>query len=863
MLAIVTTDALCLADPAALKHPPTLLPTSKALPVPCRASTWSQHLYLASSSSIHKYSPHEASLHQVYTSTEDITSIVAKHTGNAIIFAAANRVHVLESDRVSQMLESHKSPITALSLSNDSTLLASATTSAVHVHNLSLLSHTVLRGLPPARITACTFHPHARTRLLLCVGTQVMVYDTTKPSGPIKTVQIGDSCNGEMVAIACSPFSKTLVATATSGGDVALIDLDKEKGLFKAVNVKTPLTSLAFTPEGAAIYLGTENGKLLILDLRTLDKPPKAVTVSENGSRIETMCVHRKSKPSASEPKSKPTSLSEGKPTDSAPKSKLVPNPSRPTPDPETAYLFGGAPRRPSGNPISPSPLRSSNLNLKSPLSQSRNPFNPNSQSSSTVNMRSPRPSNPTSPNVLVRERSKAGSIGAGVKSPARVAVATKLRTGVAVTPKKATGVTPKKIAPVPARNTKAGSGERGIFSPVRTNAFSPAHGNIDPDLGNVSVHLNVPKKDDGLFGAHMKNQARKHAPADENTRPGPSLSSARQTESISAHMVAGSRSRKISSAGSNLGDGNAKTVLRSASSASRAASTISRPRTASTMSQAAPANKRKPRYDADNGDDEGDDRTDSLSSPDLPMPSPDPTTPLSRAKATSPRKAKAVSPSRTRTNVVASTKGVVAPADTQTRTGPGVLGLDTSEVARWVRQGKEKQKDEGGEDMGKRARFMGQDDGSDNEGVDRDDEDALERERELSMQVSPRRPTATNHINTYGPSPWLDTHPHEPSPPHNQAHDLLRSIIKDVVYDFRREAKADAMELHLDLVRLGRVVRGELGAVREEMVALRGGGRQQGYGEMDRERELVLLREENRRLREENRHLRTMKCGE
>lgn len=47
-----------------------------------------------------------------------------------------------------------------------------------------------------------------------------------------------------------------------------------------------PLTCLAFSAEGAALYAGTENGKFLLLDLRALDKPPKSITVSENGDQI-------------------------------------------------------------------------------------------------------------------------------------------------------------------------------------------------------------------------------------------------------------------------------------------------------------------------------------------------------------------------------------------------------------------------------------------------------------------------------------------------------------------------------------------------------------------------------------------------
>jgi protein NEDD1 len=50
-----------------------------------------------------------------------------------------------------------------------------------------------------------------------------------------------------------------------------------------------PLTTVTFSAEGAAIYLGTENGKLLVLDLRGLDKPPKTIIVSEAGAGIRTM----------------------------------------------------------------------------------------------------------------------------------------------------------------------------------------------------------------------------------------------------------------------------------------------------------------------------------------------------------------------------------------------------------------------------------------------------------------------------------------------------------------------------------------------------------------------------------------------
>ena len=59
--------------------------------------------------------------------------------------------------------------------------------------------------------------------------------------------------------------------------------------LFRTLNLKIPLASASFSPEGTALYFGTENGKLLTVDLRMLDKAPKCISISEGGCRIQCM----------------------------------------------------------------------------------------------------------------------------------------------------------------------------------------------------------------------------------------------------------------------------------------------------------------------------------------------------------------------------------------------------------------------------------------------------------------------------------------------------------------------------------------------------------------------------------------------
>ncbi|KII88172.1 hypothetical protein PLICRDRAFT_698613 [Plicaturopsis crispa FD-325 SS-3] len=297
MLALATKNALTLIDPATLRRTPAAAPSTQPLDSLPTATAWAPDnsaLFLASGDSIHKFDVSKSHLFVVSVLHSVpgqglVSHIIAKD--RSVIFALANKVHVLEGGKVTRTLDSQKAAITSLSLSNDGSLLASTTVSAAHVYNLSLGSHTVLRGLPAPRITACAFHPHARTRLLIGAGKHVLVYDTTRPSSPAKTISLAE---GETVnAIACSPFSKTLVAVSTVSGTVGLMDLDKEKALFRTLDFKVPLTSASFSPEGAAMYFTTENGKLLIMDLRALDKPPKSIVVSETGARIECMSVQK------------------------------------------------------------------------------------------------------------------------------------------------------------------------------------------------------------------------------------------------------------------------------------------------------------------------------------------------------------------------------------------------------------------------------------------------------------------------------------------------------------------------------------------------------------------------------------------
>lgn len=319
MLSVITADVLAIADLATLKSSPSRLAPRLNPPHEYRASSWATDnsaLYLSSAQSIIRYDPPSNQLKVLHTLNNGclIQCIAAKDT-TSVIFGAGAEIHILECNgstpKIVQSLGPFHHDILTLSLSNDSTLLACGLSNAVYVHNFTTGSQTILRGLPSTPATAmCVFHSHIRTRLLVGFRDQLFLYDTTRPSAPLKVIPMNEagSC---ISALACSPFSKTLVAVAMTNGVVGLVDLDKEKGcvskpilggmffdakaspsrLFRMVDLKDPLTTIEFSPEGASIYLGTETGKLLVQDLRALDKPPKSIVVSESGNPIDTLAV--------------------------------------------------------------------------------------------------------------------------------------------------------------------------------------------------------------------------------------------------------------------------------------------------------------------------------------------------------------------------------------------------------------------------------------------------------------------------------------------------------------------------------------------------------------------------------------------
>ena len=175
------------------------------------------------------------------------------------------------------------------------------------------------------------------------------------------------------------------------------------------------------------------------------------------------------------------------------------------------------------------------------------------------------------------------------------------------------------------------------------------------------------------------------------------------------------------------------------------------------------------------------------------------------------------------------------------------VLGLGTPEVDRWIRAGQEGQRKKrsqfGNGDIEGKAKTVGFKEDDEESDKDEFDHDEREKERSLTMQISPRRPSVNvsgTSAQSWAASPVPNASQIDGGPGSSSAHELLKTIVQDVMYDFQRDTKAEMMGLHLDLVRMGRGWKTELRSLMDEYVG-----------------DLKDLRDENQKLRLENDRLR------
>ncbi|KAF7440225.1 hypothetical protein PC9H_000569 [Pleurotus ostreatus] len=723
MLAVSTAGALLIAEPHSLKRD-TVTPLID-LSISPNSCAWANGstVYLSSDEAIYRYDCVAGSLDPVMSLAEPNSRVLVKD-GSSLIVSDGRKVHVVDvKGKTTQTLESHTSVISSISLSNDASLLASATSAVVHVYNLATGSNSVLRGLALAgqSIGACAFHSHSRTRLLLGIGRQFVVYDTTRPSSPVKTIPLDTSSSGDINAISSSPFSKSLVAVSTTGGYLGLIDLEKEKGLFRTLNLGVAVPSMSFSQDGASVYLGTCDGRLLVVDLRALEKPPKEVTVNPDSKPITAIAIQSKSQAQEALKKDKVASTS------------------KVTTSSRGAISHKTTPKSPS------KPL--SSKKSKTPAMVDAKAC---SQPEETKGL------NDSQISVQLETLS-------AFKAPSK----SKVSTTKADSPKVSKAKTLTSLGS-PSRTT-ASARPAKVSSPSKLSKDGPRKPRTMPTGSRARLPAeNLPSSSSQLS-----------VPSEQDSRP-----RSRQSVISSASRTVSSTSTTGPSTGSRVSS------MTSARSASSLSSRITSSATSSKQTRKVSRTSTR--------------MTSRTPSPDLPGVTADPATPIPAARK---------------------------------RAALGVLGLGTPEVNRWIEAGNGGGEAEARKDKGK-GKAVGFQETLDT--FEDGDEGEDDKENECSLVISPLRRGKPAQHDWAAASPTRFAMPSSPGvPTTGPAHELLRTIVKDVMCDFQQESRNEMVGLHLDMLRMGRNWKKDMKEMMEYMGSLKA------------------LQEENLRLREENERLR------
>ncbi|CAE6523419.1 unnamed protein product [Rhizoctonia solani] len=304
-LSVIPSDALQAShsNPAPL-FTTTLTPPSR---IPSSCISWSYDgstLFVASGGSVSAYDPSSGAwLRDIVKEGEGgiggaklgAMEVIDGPNSSGLMLALARGPRAVlfdaEARRPVLTIEGHKSSIQAMSVACDQSLLATSSTDATMITNISQQSTTVLRGAPAGSSTAA-FHPSRRTTLLILSPKGLHVFDTTKGGAPIRTIAIS-KVEGTGGSIAFSPSTPSLVAIALPGRDgrVVLLDIDKDSSLLKKFNVEENVTAMSFSHDGATIIVTSETGRIMQLNLRNTDAPGQTVTVDPAGGRIGGMVL--------------------------------------------------------------------------------------------------------------------------------------------------------------------------------------------------------------------------------------------------------------------------------------------------------------------------------------------------------------------------------------------------------------------------------------------------------------------------------------------------------------------------------------------------------------------------------------------
>ncbi|KAG8792451.1 hypothetical protein FRC16_011412 [Serendipita sp. 398] len=210
-----------------------------------------------------------ASKGALYASDAPVVAIVLKDPNTAFI-GGENKIATLniETRDVIEPIINTSSGLKSLDFCSEKGLLSITTESGVLLHSLSTNTQVSLNlrklASPPA---GTAFHPSRHGTLIVFGGSQLAIYDVTKPNIPLKIISLSIR-EPILDGIFLTGSSKSILGVATLGGEVNLIDIDNARPTVGKFDVQEPLCRISCLNNGRLV-VGTHTGRVLVQNDKT------------------------------------------------------------------------------------------------------------------------------------------------------------------------------------------------------------------------------------------------------------------------------------------------------------------------------------------------------------------------------------------------------------------------------------------------------------------------------------------------------------------------------------------------------------------------------------------------------------------
>ncbi|KAF9380938.1 Protein nedd1, partial [Podila verticillata] len=213
-----------------------------------------------------------------------------------LYYANGHRISAWDSasKRTTECFEA-RSRINAVAINSDDILLAVGQNSGA-LNVLNRTSGTIAKLDTPASLIMAKLEYSVFNKSLLGTAGNdgiLRLWDTGSSGSSSVFHSFSATHSVPISGMAFSPFNKYLVCTTGLDGRYSLYDVE-QKTVVKNTLTEYPLTSIAFKSDGVSMAFGTDQGKILLYDLRSTSRP---ISVVDTRVNAPVSAIHFQGKP--------------------------------------------------------------------------------------------------------------------------------------------------------------------------------------------------------------------------------------------------------------------------------------------------------------------------------------------------------------------------------------------------------------------------------------------------------------------------------------------------------------------------------------------------------------------------------------